>query len=113
MQISGFSTLPVVPSQNQRPDIAERQQKDVQRETNRNENKSSASTVEQLQTDSEGIQQRNVESSNRSSEVISRRQAEDQDLPLSTRRALQIFAANTPTPEQQLGIELAGIDTFA
>ena len=34
-------------------------------------------------------------------------------LGYTARKALQAFAANTPSPEQQLGIELAGVDTFA
>ena len=34
------------------------------------------------------------------------------NLPYQTQRALQAFADNTPSPQQQLGIELAGIDTY-
>ena len=54
-----------------------------------------------------------VESSKRASEVFSRRSAEDQDLSLTAKKALKAFADNSPTPGQRLGIDLAGIDTFA
>lgn len=33
-------------------------------------------------------------------------------LPFTVRSALALFAQNTPTVQQRLGIELAGIDTF-
>lgn len=36
----------------------------------------------------------------------------DKQLPLNTHRALKAFINNSPSPEQQLGIELAGIDVF-
>lgn len=35
------------------------------------------------------------------------------DLPLRNQVALQTFLENKPSPEEQLGIELVGIDTFA
>jgi hypothetical protein len=36
-----------------------------------------------------------------------------QDLPRRNQVAVQTFLENVPSPEEQLGIELAGIDTFA
>lgn len=41
------------------------------------------------------------------------RQADEESLPLRTRQALQTFRDNAPSAEERLGIELAGIDTFA
>ncbi len=114
MQISGLSTLPITPAQSQRPDVVERLQRDTRQETNRSEDERSRSTEDrfgQLLSNNSDSPQR-VGSSNRASELISRRQAEDDSLPLSTRRALQTFSENAPSPGQQLGIELAGIDTF-
>ena len=42
-----------------------------------------------------------------------RPQFDQENLNFTARKALQAFADNTPSPEQQLGIELAGIDTYA
>lgn len=38
---------------------------------------------------------------------------EEQPLSFTAQRALKAFAENTPSPGQQLGIELAGVDTYA
>ena len=37
----------------------------------------------------------------------------DQSLPRSSQQAIRAFESNKPTVEQQLGIELIGIDTYA
>ncbi len=42
-----------------------------------------------------------------------RPQSENENLSFNARKALRTFADNTPTPEQRLGIELVGVDTFA
>ena len=112
MQISGLPNFPVVPAQSPRVDAANR----VPRESDNSEDERPRPTevaLERLGSSGENSQQQRVDSSNRANEAFFRRQNEDEDLPLSTRRALQTFAENTPSPEQQLGIELAGIDTFA
>lgn len=54
-----------------------------------------------------------VESGRRSSPVDFYRQADTQNLSLTAQKALKTFAENAPSPQQRLGIELAGIDTFA
>ena len=114
MQISGFSTITQAPSQTQRPDIVERVKKDVQRENTRsNDDERSNGSLEELQARSAEILQQRIESSEANSAVNDRRRVQEEDLPLSTRRALQTFAENSPSPEQQLGIELVGVDTFA
>lgn len=41
------------------------------------------------------------------------RLGESTDLPRLNQVALQSFRDNSPSPEEQLGIELAGIDTYA
>ena len=109
MQISGFSSPSILPAQHRRVDVVERQQRDVQREATRSEDK----RLDTLRNQGDESAQPRVESANRNHEVNSRRQAEAQSLPLRTQQALQTFADNTPSPEQRLGIELAGIDTFA
>ena len=115
MQISGSANFPVVPAQNQRPDIADRLQREVQREGARTEDQVRDERL-QSQAISPSLEQpsiERIESPRRSESADARRQAEDEDLSLNARRALQAFAANSPTPEQQLGVELAGVDTFA
>jgi hypothetical protein len=113
VQVSGFSTIIQPPSQTQRPDVVERVQKDVQREKSRSNDERNNGSLEQLNARSEAILQQRIESSEASKEVNDRRRELEEDLPLNTRRALQVFADNSPSPEQQLGIELVGVDTFA
>ncbi len=110
--MSGFSSLPIPPSQNRRGDIAERPIRDVPRETNRSADQRPGSTFDKL-NNRDRLQSQRAESPDRASVVNARRQLEDESVSHSTRRALHTFAENTPSPEQQLGIELAGIDTFA
>lgn len=45
--------------------------------------------------------------------VAAARPAEGDNLSFTARTALKAFSDNAPSPEQRLGIELAGIDTFA
>ncbi|ARN75367.1 hypothetical protein [Oceanicoccus sagamiensis] len=110
MQISSLPIISQPPAQTQRPDITERVQKDVQRDPTRNDDNDS---LEELRARSEEILQQRIESSGASSGVQARQQAQEDGLPLNTQRALQTFAENSPSPEQQLGIELVGVDTFA
>lgn len=112
MQISGLPVVPLQLPQNQRQDIAARVQRDVQRETNRNEDDNAQRSLEELRLQANSGQPRRAEASSEISGVLPRKQGEGRDLPLNTKRALKLFAENTPSPEQQLGIELAGIDTF-
>jgi hypothetical protein len=64
-------------------------------------------------------QQRPVLASSEADRIDLRRISEGQaqqsrqNLPLNTQRALQAFQQNSPSIEEQLGVELAGIDTFA
>jgi hypothetical protein len=119
VQISGLPILSITTSQGPRPDVVER----LQRQGNRSEDDSSSftrpssqpdsATLAQLRPASENTRQQRVESSVRASELVSRRRPEDENLPFNTQRALRAFTQNSPSPEQQLGIELAGIDIFA
>ncbi len=111
MQISSLPIIIQPSAQTQRPDIAERVQKDVQRDPTQNND--DTSSLEELRARSEELLQQRVESSSASASIQARQQAERDDLPLNTQRALQTFAENSPSPEQQLGIELVGVDTFA
>ncbi len=115
MQITGLPIVTQPAPQTQRPDIAERVQKSVQRETDRSadDDSRSNSTLEEQRARREDILQQRVEASNQGSNINAKRLVEDDNLPLNTRRALQAFAENTPTPEQRLGIDLVGVDTFA
>ena len=116
MQISGYTVSTPLISPNQRPDITERTQKDIRRETPEAEPAKSspqqASLDEASASYTEFVQQR-VESPGASSNVNSQRSASDENLPLNTQRALKTFADNTPSAEQRLGIELVGVDTYA
>ena len=111
MQISSLPIVTQAPAQTQRPDITERVQKDVQRDPTQNNDDSSS--LEELRARSEEILQQRIEASEANRGINSRQRAEQDELPLSTQRALQTFAENSPSPEQQLGIELVGVDTFA
>lgn len=58
--------------------------------------------------------QRRVEFSRSASQSSLSPSREAQDsLPLRNQRAIQAFESNRPTIEQTLGIEIAGIDTYA
>lgn len=54
-----------------------------------------------------------IEPASRQREVFPNRPRDEENLPFSTQQALKAFAENAPSPGQQLGIELAGIDTYA
>lgn len=49
----------------------------------------------------------------RQAEIVSRRQSDTENLSFTAQKALKTFADNTPSPGQRLGVELAGVDTFA
>lgn len=123
MQISGSTNLPaaLLPQQGQRADIADRLQRDIRRDSDRDEQQSRPSRIESPDNNPVTFA-RPIVAADEISRAESRAslsteqnaQPLNQDrLPLSTRQALQTFAENTPSPEQRLGIELAGIDTFA
>lgn len=112
-----ISTLPIAlptASQGLRVDVTERSQKDVssQNPRDRDEDRQD-NTLDDLRIRDEAIQQQRIEASDRISRLNADRQQSVEQFPLSTQRALQAFANNSPSPEQQLGIELAGVDTFA
>lgn len=120
MQISSLPIVLPPPSQTQRQDINDRVVKDVQRETTRNTGDDrGSSSLEELQARSEELLQQRVESvdtasnvNNSNSSNVNRQPSNNDDLPLTTQKALQSFADNSPSAEQQLGIELAGVDIF-
>lgn len=114
MQISGFPILIPPASQAQRPDAVERSQKDIPRDgVETDERESNSLSFEDIQDFREDVIPQRVESSSQSSTINASRQQSGEQFPLNIQKALQAFADNTPTPEQQLGIELVGVDTFA
>lgn len=111
MQISGF---PVVVPQSQRGDITERIQKDVPRESARNKDvEDDDRSFEKLNSRDENILQQRIDAQDQVRRVNASRQQAAQQFPLSTQRALEAFNSNGPTAEQQLGIELVGVDIYA
>lgn len=105
MQISTAINLPQ-PIQ-QRP---ERQQQDLQRDQGRELNQSPARVTEPSNDDNN---LRRIEVSERTRETNFQRREEQQDLSFRSQLALQTFQDNRPSIEQQLGVEIVGIDTFA
>lgn len=105
MQISTAINLPQ-PIQ-QRP---ERQQQDLQRDQGRELNQSPARVTEPSNNDNN---LRRIEVSERTRETNFQRREEQQDLSFRSQLALQTFQDNRPSIEQQLGVEIVGIDTFA
>lgn len=110
MQISSLPVITQSSAQTQRSDITEHRKKDVQRDPDQNNN--DIGSLEQLNARSEDVLQQRVESSNANSGIEARQRAK-QELPLTAQRALQSFTENSLSSEQRLGIELAGVDTFA
>lgn len=117
MQISGLplvSSITPSSTQTQRVDITERVQKDIPRESPRSANdERSNSSLDELKARSREILQQRLESSARANSANTKHRAEDDKLSRNARRALDTFAQNMPSPEQQLGIELVGVDTYA
>lgn len=114
MQISGLPIVISPASQAQRPDTLERAQKDISRDVQGNdERERSSRSFDDIQAASADVEFERVEPSTQTRNLNDRRQPVDEQFPLNIQRALQAFADNTPTPEQQLGIELVGVDTFA
>jgi hypothetical protein len=111
-----ISSLPITPIQRQSP-----RQDSADRELRSSGDDELAADISQsgfsaeTNANSEQLTQRPVESSTQSSEVFSRSFSDiDTDgLSLNSRRALQTFSENTPSAQQQLGIELVGVDTYA
>jgi hypothetical protein len=114
VQISGFPVALPATSQGLRPDVAERSQKDVPSQDLRDRDEQrQGRSLDDLRVRDEAIQQQRIEASDRTSRLNADRQQSAEQFPLNIQRALQAFANNSPTPEQQLGIELVGVDTFA
>lgn len=112
MQISGFPIVTPSPSPSARLDATERLQKPVQRETNRTEDERPNAALDEGRANREAEQQSRIASATEISGVNNRPQFEEEGLTRSAQRALEAFASNAPSPSQQLGIELAGIDVY-
>lgn len=117
MQISGFPVFSPLIGPSQRADASDRPQKEVRRETveidSSSDKRNNNSSLDEIRSGYADILQQRVESSAASGKTSAQRSSNEDSLPLKTQRALQAFAENTPSPEQQLGIELVGVDTFA
>ncbi len=113
MQIGGLPiTLPQsLPTQRQ--DSVERVQRDDQRDQSRREGDREQVLIPRENSLPADVNVRSINATSGSSEAGQRPRFDDQQLPLNVQRALNTFEQNTPSPEQRLGIELAGIDTFA
>ena len=105
MQISTAINLPQ-PVQ-QRP---ERQQQDLQREQGREVNQPPTRVTERSDSDNNI---RRIDVAERTRETNFQRREAEQDLSFRSQQALQTFQENSPSIEQQLGVEIVGVDTFA
>lgn len=115
MQISALPVQSVQPVQNQRQDIVERVQRDVQRGSNRsvNDEQSNTPLAELVESSDQLSLQSTIESLLDAARNNNSQQQNDNNLSFNSRQALQAFNENIPSPQQQLGIELVGVDTFA
>jgi len=66
-----------------------------------------------LQSSDVSLSARPIDSGSRPDRTFSRQSAEGDQLSLNSRKALQTFNDNSPSAQQQLGVELAGINTYA
>ena len=105
MQISTTINLPQ--SIQQRP---ERQQQDLQREQGREINQPPSRVTEPSNNDNN---LRRIDVTERTRESNFQRREEQQDLSFRSQLALQTFQDNRPSIEQQLGVEIVGVDIFA
>lgn len=116
MQVSASLNTAITASPIQRRDQSERGQRE----------RESSITVEEFETVSSGpsgeqpasdfrLSSRPVEAGSQADSVFSRQAdvAKNDDISLNARRALQTFIENSPSAQQQLGVELAGINTYA
>jgi hypothetical protein len=105
------SLVTSLPQRNLRPDVVDRSQRSADRDSGRRGVELLATHLAgELGVAADNLELRRVDSG----PDVSRLEFQDHsDLPLKTRQALQAFAENMPSPGQQLGIELAGIDLFA
>lgn len=114
MQISSLPIVVPTTPQSQRPDIAERVQKEVSRQADQPvEQADDGRSLEEQQASNNDVQQQRIEARNEITRINTRSSGDSESLPLNIQRALQAFNDNSPTPEQRLGIELIGVDTFA
>ena len=113
MPVNGVTNYPLVPLAPRRSGAVERTVREGPAQDERASSYSRLPEGDAATIADTSSAQRRVGSSNPSTQLYSRRQAEADNLSYSARKALQAFADNTPTPGQKLGIELAGIDTFA
>lgn len=113
MPVNGVTNYPLIPYAPRRGAAVERVVREGPSQDERTGAYSTAPERDATATSEAAPRPRRVGSSNPSTQLYSRGSGEGDSLNYSTRKALKAFADNTPTPGQQLGIELAGIDTFA
>ena len=114
MQISGLPITTTFPAQTQRSDTVERVEREARRDESRNKNDRAIDELSNPKLSDETLRLQRVELANELEKISARSNLnEDIDLPLNTRQALKAFVENAPSAEQQLGIELVGVDTFA
>jgi len=97
-----------------RRDLSDQAQQKELDNQNQEDQRIDLSRLEEFAQQRDDFLTRSVEAS--AEAVRSSRQRLDDlanDLPLRNQVALQTFLENKPSPEEQLGIELVGIDTFA
>lgn len=113
MQISAPISSSITQLPAQRRGLAEhRQQEPVQIENNRDITDRSESPFGiEPSLNSDRLTAQTIDPSRELNNISDALQGKD--FPLNTRKALQTFAENKPSAQQQLGVELAGINTFA
>jgi hypothetical protein len=104
----------IIPSPIQRRDQSERGQRESSITVDEFEPVSGGGAGEQSASDF-SLGSRPIEAISQTDSVFSRQPqvAVGDDLSLNARKALQTFSDNTPSAQQQLGVELAGINTYA
>ncbi len=113
LQISSLPLTPIRPPHTRGQDLAERERKDFSAENDRATSGSTEGNIlDDIPSISDSQVVRPIESRNRIIETLARNQSDDRSIPLASQKALQAFTQNAPNGPQQLGIELAGIDTF-
>lgn len=113
MRISGSPAISTQTPGQLRPDVAERLQRNPTRAETREQSDEQAIRSIELPDNRQDAVARPVAGISETSAVNTsnrKQQLDNEQLSLNARKALQTFSENTPSPEQQLGIELARID---
>jgi len=114
LQISASLNTAILSSPIQRRDVSERGPRERDTAVAVNDVELRPDRVAgDLQSTEVSLSVRPVESSTQPDRTFSRQAAETDDLSLNARKALQTFTDNSPSAQQQLGVELAGINTYA